>query len=708
MHQASNGGPRCDGVRLAMSKPCWHAYPVSTRTRIVVGAATLTTVVCGLMSAPGMTWLDAGDLVTASAVLGVPHATGFPVYTMLGHLALFLPIGTLAGRMALMSAVFAGVTVGFLLATVARRTKRQTELVAAAVGLVLLHLSSATLSLNSCMAEVYTLNTALAAAGLYFLQRYSEHGDARDGFALAVVVGLGLAHYALFRLVAVALLVPLLWMKTVRQRRYAIAFVCLVTAALLAYVYLPIAASRAPAHNWGDPSTLGRFWAHVTASEIRSSFSEQILPGGGALLVHLRTFGRQLYHSLGPLLIFACGGLLVPVIRRIRLGRILPHDPVAIATVLIIGADVFYAVAIHPMGLASAQNGQLSELLLSVVGCRFAVGVFGGLGRFVSPRMGTAVTVLGVGVPFCLLLYWDDTTGVLADDWSIEDITVVHLSHAPPGALTVLISDSMNAAHLYARYAVDARPDTGLLDRNLLGDSDRLSYALTQQPVDLVPPEVASRWRRERGAVSGDRFMARARQLLDENTKNRAVFWEVNVTREDLPPPYRLRHHWPIGRVVVGDAAGERRCAPREWGFCEIEAEMPFATTTTRFGAGPFYRDWLANQWGYVGKRFFKEGAFRPALSAFENAAALDPAGVGWKNNTATCLAALGQYSRALEIIDGVLEGDPLSGTAIKNGMLYSRQHGDKTRFNAYRALAERLGIMSGVPNQQTPDHKEE
>ena len=64
-----------------------------------------------LGTTPGLGPLDAGDMTTASATLGVPHATGFPVHTLLGRALMWLPVGNLAHRAALGSAFLTAVAI---------------------------------------------------------------------------------------------------------------------------------------------------------------------------------------------------------------------------------------------------------------------------------------------------------------------------------------------------------------------------------------------------------------------------------------------------------------------------------------------------------------------------------------------------------------------------------------------------------------------
>src|SRR5262249_29358795 len=141
----------------------------------VVSLAALWVYVMTL--SPTVAWRnfgeDSGDLLVASATLGIPHPTGYPLYVLLGRVAGFLPLGTLAFRINLVSALAGAASVFFLACLTF-------ELAAASSG-VGGWLASATAALlyafslgawsQSSVAEVYTLNAAFFGAILWALAR---------------------------------------------------------------------------------------------------------------------------------------------------------------------------------------------------------------------------------------------------------------------------------------------------------------------------------------------------------------------------------------------------------------------------------------------------------------------------------------------------------------------------------------------------------
>jgi len=64
--------------------------------------------------APDITWAhdgtDGGDLISAAATGGIAHPTGYPTFLLLARLFQFFPVGTIAYRTNLMSAVFTALT----------------------------------------------------------------------------------------------------------------------------------------------------------------------------------------------------------------------------------------------------------------------------------------------------------------------------------------------------------------------------------------------------------------------------------------------------------------------------------------------------------------------------------------------------------------------------------------------------------------------
>ena len=631
-------------------------------------ACALVTALSIWAAWPGLSALDGGDFITAAAVLGVPHATGFPLEVQLTGVATLTPIGNLAWRCALVSALLSGVAAGLFtwLGASLARLHAGVWVVAAAVSVAFSTVD--TLVLHARVAEVYALNLALIGLALVALERQLATGDMRWRAVLALACGLGLANHALFRLwVGPLVIAAIVLAPSDRRTRGIIGCVLIGATALTAYAYLAVAAAAAPPHNWGDPSTLDRWWAHVTARDIRDAFADQMMPGGLQLRVYVSTLVQQLWSGLTVL---APLGLVMPWLRR---------RPGLSAVVLIVATiELIYAVAINPMGLRDFQNGQFLAVFLPM-----SAGATLGI---VLERSGSASAI---AAPAALVVFGASALtgghrlGDTGADWSFEDVVVVHNGLAAPESLTAPVSDSLTAGFLYASAGLGARPDAFTLGRYLLSDDVALSRAVRESPFALVPPEVVERW------AAGDvgHTMERTVEILSSQLDARPIYWEATGRGSELPTGLDLEHRWPLGRVVLPDAGGDE-CVPLERSWCQSgDATFGAAARTT----GYFYRRWAARQWAYLGARRFRARSYAESGAAFREAALLNAEEGAWLTGVALSLANTGRIDEALSVQREAIRLGPLSVRAYRNAALFADALGRSHEASAFRARADEL-----------------
>jgi hypothetical protein len=141
--------------------------------------------------------------------LGIAHPTGYPLYILLGRLFTFIPIGSMAWRVNLASAVFMFLAACFVYATGLRLLKHPLPALLAAV---LFGLTPVIWS-QAIEAEVYALHALFVAAGLWLMlvmvQSAAEEkkcvkdilgwlpgsGWQRLVMLLALLLGLGLTNH---------------------------------------------------------------------------------------------------------------------------------------------------------------------------------------------------------------------------------------------------------------------------------------------------------------------------------------------------------------------------------------------------------------------------------------------------------------------------------------------------------------------------------
>lgn len=229
--------------------------------------------------APGLTWAnggaDGGDLITAAATGGVAHPSGYPVYLLLARLFQYLPIGALAFRTNLLSAVLTALTTVVIYWLVIRSPHSPVRgnvlaglIAGAAYGLSPLAWSQAVIT------EIYALHALIVALILFLL--LGEQNSKND-LMLGLALSLGMGNH----LTTVFLLPPAILISALRSRsddrqltrsinwpalgRVFAAF----AVGLLAYASLPMRALSHPPVNWGNPITLENFWWLVSGAVYR-------------------------------------------------------------------------------------------------------------------------------------------------------------------------------------------------------------------------------------------------------------------------------------------------------------------------------------------------------------------------------------------------------------------------------------------------------
>ncbi len=140
--------------------------------------------------APTVFPLDSAELTTAAYTLGIPHGPGYPLYLLLAHGFTYLPIGDVAYRVNLLSAVTGAGMVALITCLVERFARHWLPAVIAGLSLGFSFYAWSV----SVIAEVYTLQGLLLAGLLWTLWKWRAAGRRRDLFLAAALLGLATAN----------------------------------------------------------------------------------------------------------------------------------------------------------------------------------------------------------------------------------------------------------------------------------------------------------------------------------------------------------------------------------------------------------------------------------------------------------------------------------------------------------------------------------
>jgi hypothetical protein len=231
--------------------------------------------------APTVLFADGGEFQFVPYILGIAHPTGYPLYLLLGWAwSHILPIGDVAFRMNLFSAVWAALAVGLSYLVALRIIRRGAPSINFLAACLAAATATATFAVGQAfwsqavIAEVYSLNAFFVVLVLLALFRLGEARTAAHYLMLAVIYGLSLTHHVTMLLLLPAILVYL-WLDgraaqaqssapgrlaapetrplslfarraDLRQAVFPLAWLVAVIAPLLLYLYLPLRAPHTP------------------------------------------------------------------------------------------------------------------------------------------------------------------------------------------------------------------------------------------------------------------------------------------------------------------------------------------------------------------------------------------------------------------------------------------------------------------------------
>jgi len=213
---------------------------------------------------------DSGELSAAAYSLGIPHSSGYPLYTLLGKLFCLIPVGHVAFRMNLMSAVFAVVTVWIVYGLIIEIASCQVSAVFASLFLAFVPL----LWSQTVFAEVYTLHAFFVALLTRLLWEWDRSRQFRHLALFVFITGISFGNHMQTVMLAPAAFVIVLSVdhRTLVIPKNLLALSTLFVLSLCLYAYLPIRTQAGAAIHWGDPDTLSRFLEHVTARSHREGY----------------------------------------------------------------------------------------------------------------------------------------------------------------------------------------------------------------------------------------------------------------------------------------------------------------------------------------------------------------------------------------------------------------------------------------------------
>lgn len=603
--------------------------------------------------APGVSFIDAGELATDCYTLGIAHPTGYPLFTLVGYVFAHLPFGTVIGRLNEMAAIFTALGVGalFLLSreiflnwlparvrkiernvsSRKRDTKQAvTDAPLAATDSTLATIAAAAAALiaafsetwwqQSTSIEVYPLQLFLLPLALLFFLRMLRHEESsrvgRDGYLFAVTLGLAFTNHMTTVLLAPACLYAFFARYGFsrdafgRIGRLALPFV----GALLLYVYLPLRSAQYPLMDWGHPADLTLFLKHITGGQYKIWMFTGSSSGKNWLYFWSSLPGE-----------FAVVAMLLALVGLLKVFKASRANGLrfSVFTLLLFFGCLLYAINydIHDID---------SYFLLSYM----TIAVWAGAGilwlaQNAKLSMGPVQTSIVAGSVAVLALLATNYKQVdESGNHMVDDFTRNTLTNLPPNAIIFSSAwDFWVSGSFYYQNVARLRPDVLVIDRAMLRDRPWYFEHLKKRAPDVmahVEPETQAFLKQLRAFDRGDAYSAEAISMayrnfttaIVERNADRPIYvaQDAVADRDELfAPDY---HAVPAGiayRLVRSDTAFAASLPRLSWNDADYRKRDYYTDNARLLQAVPLaaYAEDRAAKHDVVGARAWIDLALR-------------------------------------------------------------------------------------------------
>jgi 4-amino-4-deoxy-L-arabinose transferase-like glycosyltransferase len=425
---------------------------------------------------------------TVPHVLGVAHPTGYPTYILLAWVFEMLPIGSVAFRANLLSALLVAGTLALAVAILLRLRVRPVIALGTAVALG----AVGTVWSSATVAEVDPLHLFLMAALILLALRWADERRPRDLLLGGLLIGLAIGNHLLTIFVAPFLVIFAVWAgrSVLRERPWILAATAgLAILGLAVYLYIPWAASRNPPLAYNHPVTLDSVLWLVTGEQFRYQFDLLSPRGPGEFVAHLPTLARTAAAE-ATIVLPIVGIVGLPFLARRR-----PAFGWTVIAMLITGGFVWATYQ-------RLEHYLLVPFLLTAISAGVALdATANGLAALVrrtrwrdDPRLnGIAGLIVGLGaIVFAIALAGVNWNASDRSDDHGGDRYVAELFGAlPPNAMIVSYWDPTGPLW-YGQHVEGLRPDVQIVDDSNAaydGRGDALAWiarAICERPVFIM------------------------------------------------------------------------------------------------------------------------------------------------------------------------------------------------------------------------------
>lgn len=352
---------------------------------------------------PSIGWWDTGEYQTVPYIAGILHPTGFPAFTIAGWLFTHaFPLGNIAWRTSLMTALAAALAAGVLVRTARMLGAAWLPTLAGAA----LFAVTTIVWQHATRAGVESLTLLFGASAYACAIAYDRTGRAPALIATALAAGLALATHpvSLWYLPGLAVIVVRASFTARPDKRCVLLAVAAFVAALSLYAYLPLrsaaisAAGSDPAArllgiaglpfwDYNHTANLGNFVRHVSGADFHAASSLSAWIDVARYPAYASAFGSIVFAQLGWI---GSGAAVLGIVALVR------RWPLALG--LLLGA---FGVIPFSMAYGVLVDAAKYDMLLVWIAALFAISGADRIGTALATRIPNAAAfpalVLAVG-----------------------------------------------------------------------------------------------------------------------------------------------------------------------------------------------------------------------------------------------------------------------------------------------------------------------
>lgn len=490
-----------------------------------------------LTAYPAVTYTDNGELAAVLTSLGIAHPTGYPLFTILGHLWTYLPLPvSQIFELNLFSAFLTALSGAVFYLTSDILLKRKFKILALASSLV--YGFGNIIWKQGISLEVYSLHLLMVNLIMFFSIRFYQKRNFKDLAIISLLLGLSFGnHLTTVLLIPSALIILFLKnsKKQLRSSKFWLILILLFLSGVSTYIYLPIRSSMEPLFDWGDVDrSLDKFLYHILGKQ----YQLWMFSNSNIMKTNLLNFFRDIPIEMNLLTLFIPFGFY---------GILKKHKVLFYFFLVAILSIVIYSSGyiIHDISSYFAPAFLIFELI-AVYGIAYVYG---------KHKKWLPIVLL---VPvISLYLNWEENNH--SKDRTVEEYLNLITENLPENSIIISSQwDYWCAAFWYKQQIEGYRKDLILIEKELLRRTWYPNQLLDWYPVleksrDEVENylEILEKFESGKNYDRNEiqiRFLSLLRSLTEKYDKDRRIFVSSDILSSEKNFALN-RHKYPFGML---------------------------------------------------------------------------------------------------------------------------------------------------------------